>query len=95
MKPNLIIVTLSEETCQQPIRYKNEDLGSSCGSVGRAVVSNTRDPQFESSHRQYYFLSTELKGRNKKRPGMAQFLNKQHFLHVTKCRKQTYIQYNV
>ena len=52
MKPNLIIVTLSEETCQQPIRYKNEDLGSSCGSVGRAVASATRGPRFEFSYQQ-------------------------------------------
>ena len=27
-------------------------LGSGCGSVGRAVASNTRGPRFESSHRQ-------------------------------------------
>ena len=26
--------------------------GSGCGSVGRAVASNTRGPRFESSHRQ-------------------------------------------
>ena len=26
--------------------------GSGCGSVGRAVASDTRGPQFESSHRQ-------------------------------------------
>ena len=25
-------------------------LGSGCGSVGRAVASDTRDPRFESSH---------------------------------------------
>ena len=27
-------------------------LGSGCGAVGRAVASDTRDPRFESSHRQ-------------------------------------------
>ena len=27
-------------------------MGSGCGSVGRAVASDTRGPQFESSHRQ-------------------------------------------
>ena len=26
-----------------------------CGSVGRAVTSNTRDPRFESSHRQHLY----------------------------------------
>ena len=32
----------------------NEDggTGSGCGSVGRAVASDTRGPRFESSHRQ-------------------------------------------
>ena len=30
----------------------NMPLGSGCGSVGRAVTSDTRGPRFESSHRQ-------------------------------------------
>ena len=30
--------------------------GSGCVSVGRAVASNTRDPRFESSHRQDFTL---------------------------------------
>ena len=29
-----------------------QDLGSGCGSVGRAVASDTIDPRFESRHRQ-------------------------------------------
>ena len=29
-------------------------MGSGCGSVGRAVASDTRGPQFESSHRQFF-----------------------------------------
>ena len=50
-------------------------LGSGCG----AVASNTRDRRFESSHRQYYLLSSvqkciETMTIKKKRPGMAQFL---------------------
>ena len=28
--------------------------GSGCGSVGKAVASNTRGPLFESSHRQNF-----------------------------------------
>ena len=28
--------------------------GSGCGSVGRAVASDTRDPRFESRHRQTF-----------------------------------------
>ena len=31
---------------------RNTFSGSGCGSVGRAVASNTRGPQFESGHRQ-------------------------------------------
>ena len=27
-------------------------MGSGCGSVGRAIASNTRDPRFESCHQQ-------------------------------------------
>ena len=53
--------------------------GSGCGSVGRAVASNTRGPWFKSSHWQtfisdiYWFTvncleKTKIK---KKRPGMA------------------------
>ena len=30
----------------------DRNTGSGCGSVGRAVASNTRGPRFESSHRQ-------------------------------------------
>ena len=30
-------------------------LGSDCGSVGSAVASDTRGPQFESSHRRIFF----------------------------------------
>ena len=34
--------------------------GSGCGAVGRAVTSDTGDPLFESSHGQFYLLSTVL-----------------------------------
>ena len=57
--------------------------GSGCGSVGRAVASHTKGPQFESSHWQnlywtfvYLFAINciEKTNINKKRPGMANFL---------------------
>ena len=32
-----------------------------CGSVGRSVASNTRDQQFESSHRKISFTKTVFK----------------------------------
>ena len=45
------------------------ELGSGCGSVGRAVAPQTRDPQFESSHWTFLFtvLKTVLKKRKEKR----------------------------
>ena len=44
-----------------------EFLDSGCGSVGRSVASDARDPRFESSHRQIYFLSAVLKTGLKRR----------------------------
>ena len=55
-------------------------MGSGCGSVGRAVASDTRGPRFESSHQQkfiyklnicYCQLCIEKTTIQKKRPGMA------------------------
>ena len=53
--------------------------GSGCGAVGRAVVPDTRGPQFESSHRKLLYLcasnrieKTKIK---KKRPGIVQFFD--------------------
>ena len=45
-----------------------EPMGSGCGSVGRVVVSDIRDPWFESSHRQIvitinFIEETEIKKR--------------------------------
>ena len=34
------------------LEWKNLQIGQWCGSVGRAVASNSRGPQFKSSHRQ-------------------------------------------
>ena len=61
-------------------------MGSGGGSVGRAVASNTRDPRFESCHRQnfiYQFFNknTEKTKLNKKMPGMAQHLKNQLSAH--------------
>ena len=35
---------------------KNKKWKWLCESVGRAVASNTRGPQFESNHRQFLFI---------------------------------------
>ena len=53
-------------------------MGSGCGSVGRAVASDTRGPRFESDHWQNYILplyrQLYWKDKNKeKRPLMAHF----------------------
>ena len=56
-------------------------MGSGCGSVGRAVASDTRGPRFKSSHWQNYIehLFTvnciEKTKIRKKRPGMAHLKN--------------------
>ena len=54
--------------------------GRGCGAVGRAVASDTRDPQFDSRHRHcnnsivFFCHCYPEKTKNKeKRPGMAQF----------------------
>ena len=47
-------MTSSDSTC-----YVNEwaSMGSGCGSVVRAVASDTRGMQFESSHRQSFLVN--------------------------------------
>ena len=50
--------------------------GSGGGSAGRAVTSNTRDPQFKSRHWQNCKLKIEKTKIKKKRPGMAHLLKK-------------------
>ena len=47
------------------------NLGSGCGSVGRAIASDTRGPQFNSS-RGRIFCIEKIKIK-KKRPGMAHY----------------------
>ena len=68
--------------------FKQEKEGSGCGSVGRAVASNTRGPQFKSSHRQnlywtFVYLFTinciEKTKINKKRLRMAHFFLKKNY----------------
>ena len=70
--------------------YKNNlSWGSGCGSVGRAVASDTKDPQFKSRHRQTFTKhlftvhcveKTKIK---KKRPGMAHFLKNDTSFHFS------------
>ena len=56
---------------------------SGCGSVGRAVASDTRGPRFESSHRQKnyieHLLSTGLKRRKLRKRGREWPNKKEHF----------------
>ena len=50
-------------------RLNVHKLGSGCGSVGRAVTSDSRGSQFESSHRRKFIMNilllTVLKDENK------------------------------
>ena len=49
-------------------------LSSGCGSVGKAVASDTRGPQIESGHRQIFTVNCIEKTKiKKKRPGKAHF----------------------
>ena len=61
----------------------NKDLlrGSGGGSVGRAVASDTRDPRFESQHRQTLSTNCTLKDENKeKQAGNGPFKKKKDLL---------------
>ena len=71
---------LSKNLKQGQLKLTQDNLGSGCGSVRRAIDSGTKDPRFESMHGQILFTinciincsgETKIK---KKRPGMAQFL---------------------
>ena len=51
-------------------------MGSGCGSVGKAVASDTRGTWFESSYGRNFIMYTEncrKEEKEKKRPGMALF----------------------
>ena len=52
-------------------------MGSGCGTIGRAVASNIRDPWFKPSHWQilytfnYRYQNCNERNGTKKRPGFA------------------------
>ena len=48
---------LKEKTTNEKGPKISQTLGSGCGSVGRAVASYTRRPQFESSHHQDFLMN--------------------------------------
>ena len=51
-----------------PNKLKIESINSGCGSVGRAVASDTRDPQFESGHWQnFIYPMYNRKDKNKEK----------------------------
>ena len=53
-------------------KHLSSMLGSGCGTVGRVVASDTRDPQFESQHRQKFICqlyNIEKTKIMKQRPG--------------------------
>ena len=58
----IVLLILKNNFVSFPFKGFSKDLlGSGCGAVGRAVPSYTRDLQFETSHWQFYLLSTVLK----------------------------------
>ena len=58
-----------------PLKY---NLGSDCGSVGRAVSFDTRDLQFESSDRQILFTINSIKIYSKKKKGRELPINRKN-----------------
>ena len=54
--------------CGKDVLFKDTSSGSGCGSVGRAVASNTGDPRFESRHRRnFVYQLNNRKGNNKEK----------------------------
>ena len=47
------------------VYVKCELISSGCGAVGRAVTHDTRDPRFESSHRQFFTINCIEKTKTK------------------------------
>ena len=62
----LLTDILSHKSCN--------DLGSGCGSVGKVVASDSRGPQFKSSHREN--LNGTFTVNCIEKTGMANFLKK-------------------
>ena len=72
---------MKKKSGSDPTNKMSITVGSGCGSVGRAVASDTRDPRFQSSHQQNFyrtFVYCQLCWKDEKRPGMAHFLNANH-----------------
>ena len=73
---------------KQILAYRRQRwwLGQWCGSIGRAVTSDTRGPWFESSHRlTLYNLFTVQCIEKNKRPRSAQFLEFKHTVTIWNC----------
>ena len=48
------------ELPNQSVKKSAAAVGSGCGSVGRAVSSDTRCPRFESSHQQKFIYTLNI-----------------------------------
>ena len=53
-----------EEEKEEKHKSKNHFFGSGCGSVGKAVTSNTRGPRFKPSHQQKFIYIEHLSNVN-------------------------------
>ena len=78
---NYYLENFISSTYSSTINAKSFDnLGSDCGSVGRAVASDTRGPLFESSHQQNFIMNLQCancwkdENKEKRGRGMAHFL---------------------
>ena len=95
------LFTLTRPSFREPkwqggtVQPKNVHI-SGCGSVGRAVTSDTRGPRFESSRSQNFYieciLSTALKRRNKEKDaGNGPFLKRHLNIILIKTTYHRYI----
>ena len=77
----MVLLVHSCNVCQTHWQHLPKVFGSGCGSVGRAVASNSIGPWFESNHQQDCIMNMltvncNEKTKIKKKPRMAQFFKK-------------------
>ena len=61
----ILLRTIDVHHCKH--RYKTFLESNGCGSVGRAVASDSRGPQFESHHRQKNYIEEKRRKKTTKK----------------------------
>ena len=84
------VVKFKEDFTLASFSHQELNWGMSCGSVGRAVASNTKDLQFESSHRQFSYWQLG-NGKNNDKEGGLNLFKKYPIViikHGKSCKRQ-------